>query len=303
MANRGTIRQQVLNLTASNSMISSANVNDILDAEHTEILESYSWTRRKADTRVNTAATYSTGTVAGTAASAVVTGTSTAWTSALTVGRHMRIGSNTFFHRISSFQSATQVTLESALPATVAAGAAYTIFQHLYDLPSDFGRPTNVTSDVRMGEWSRSDIDRLDPYRSSTASRPEVYSIRGITGTSDVFEVEFWPVPSAAITIRIEYLRTNTLSADTDSPLYRSDVLVWKSGESAAFFLHGKTGDAAWLALADRYHARYTESLQGAREDDLGRYSALMHIRDRAYDLGIGQGDDWLLSRDLLRLR
>ena len=93
----------------------------------------------------------------------------------------------------------------------------------------------------------------------------------------------------------------NELSADASIPLYRSDILVWKSGESAAFFLHGKTGDAAWLALADRYHQRHLEALEGAKADDLARFSVVQHIRDSALS-GV-RGDDFNLSHDLLNLK
>lgn len=277
-------------------MITSANVNDILDAEHTEILESYSWTRRRVDTMVETVATYSTGTLS--TSGATVTGVGTVWTSAF-VGRFIRIGSNTFFHRITARASDTSITIEEGLPTDAAAGSTYTIFRHRYNLPSNFGRAVNITSDTRLSEASKSDIDRIDPYRTSTASRPDTYMIYGLdpdTTTSQIYQIEFWPVPSSATAIRVEYLRTNSLTSDSSEPLYRSDVLAWKSAESAAFFLHSRTGDAAWLALADRYHQRYSDSLQSAKEDDLGKFSAPMHIRDSAYERE--RGDDFGLDRD-----
>ena len=227
-----------------------------------------------------------------------MTGSSTVWTAAF-VGRYIRIGSNTFFHRITARASDTSITIEEALPSDAAAGSTYTIFRHRYNLPSDFGRVVNATSDTRLTEAPKSNIDRIDPYRTSTASRPDTYMIYGLdpdTSTSQIYQIEFWPVPSSATAVRVEYLRTNTLSADSSEPLYRSDVLVWKSAESAAFFLHGRTGDAAWLALADRYHQRYNEALQGAKEDDLGKFSAPMHIRESSSDFG--RSDDWELERD-----
>ena len=114
MANRGTIRSQVLNLVASNSMITSANVNDIIDAEHDTILNDYSWTRRRIDTMVETVSAYSTGTLS--TSDATVTGSSTVWTAAF-VGRYIRIGSNTFFHRITARASDTSISIEEALPS------------------------------------------------------------------------------------------------------------------------------------------------------------------------------------------
>lgn len=273
-------------------MITSADVDTFLDNEHQEILENTSWSRRKSDSFINTVAPYATGTVSATGTT--VTGSSTVWTSSM-VGRFIRMGSATYFHKITAVASATSLTVENTLPADVAASSTYTIFQHVYSLPSNFGRLTSFTGDVRLTEWARADIDSLDPYRSATATRPDVYSIRG-PDSSGVYEIEMWPVPSAANAFRFEYLKTNTLTSDSDSPLYRSDVLVWKASEAAASFLFARTGDQSWLALAERYHARYLESLQGAKEDDLGRFSPVMHIRDAA--LSGDRDDDYLLSHD-----
>jgi len=278
-------------------MITSTNVNDIIDAEHDTILNDYSWTRRRVDTMVETVAQYSTGTLS--TSGATVTGVGTVWTSAF-VGRYIRIGSNTFFHRITARASNTSITIEEGLPTDAAAGSTYTIFRHRYNLPPDFGRVINATSDTRLVEAAKSEIDRIDPYRTSTATRPDTYMIYGLdpdTTTSQIYQIEFWPVPSSATAVRVEYLRTNTLTSDSSEPLYRSTVLVWKAGESAAFFLHGRTGDAAWLALADRYHARFLEDLQGAREEDLGKWSPVTHIRDSAYDWD--RGDDFGIDRDI----
>jgi len=290
-------------------MITSTDVTAIIQAEHDTILNDYSWSFRKTDTLITgkAAVTGSAGSTGGTVTTSgtTVTGIGTNFTNAM-VSMYIRIGSNTYFYRITAVASATSLTMEAAMGTDVTTAAGYTIFQHLYDLPSDFGRVTNITSDVRLVEWSRNDIDRIDPYRSSTATSPSVYSIRGpdptITPTLN-FMIEFWPVPSSARAMRIEYLKQNTLVNSTDVPLYRSDVLVWKSAESAAFFLHGKTGDQAWLVLADRYHQRYGEALQGSREDDLGRYAAASYVRDKAWDINAGRDDSFYLNRDSLSLR
>lgn len=285
-------------------MIDTTTIQSIIQAEHTTILEDYAWARRKMDTLLLLVAPYGTGTVS--TSSTTVTGSGTTFTSSM-VNSFIRIGSDTTYYRISAFGSATSLTIESALPTAAVAGSSYTIFKHIYELPSDFGRVTNAMSDIRLTEWSRPEIERIDPYRTVTGTRPEVYTIRGTdyppvsNPAIPLFHIEFWPVPSSAQTIRIEYLKTNSLSASSDVPLYRSDVLVWKSAETAVFYLFGKTGDAAWSALADRYHSRYQESLQGAREDDMAKYSEASYVRDRAFTYG--RGDDFDISHDSLWLR
>lgn len=301
MADYVTIQTQVQNLVSSNSMISIADIQGIIGAEHTTILEDYSWSRRKNETLINLSVPVSTGTVTGTGTT--ITGTSTSFTASM-VGSFIRIASNTFYHQITAVGSTTSLTIEAALPAAIATASAYVIFKHIYELPPDFGRITSVVSDVRLTEWARPEIDRQDPYRSVTGARPDIYTILGPnypTSATHVFHIEFWPVPSTVQAMRIEYLKTNSLAASTDVPLYRSDVLVWKAAESAAYFLFGKTGDQAWMALADRYHVRYTEALQGAREDDLAKFSTASYVKDRA--VSSGRGDDFFLSHDPLGLR
>lgn len=302
MATRANIVTQVLQLAANNAMISSADGIQLVQTAHETILNDYSWTRRKAYAIISLAGPYSTGTVSTTAESTTVTGSGTTFTSAM-IGRFIRIGSRTYFHRIIGFTSTTSVTIENGFP-DAASGETFTIFKHIYNLPSDFGRALSITADTRLSEWPAVDLDRMDPYRTGTASTPDMYSIRGLdpdTTTSQIYQIEVWPVPAQSYDLRMEYLRNNDLALTTDEPLYRSDVLVWKSAEQAAFFLHGKTGDAAWLALADRWHERYKEALQGAREDDLGKYSAAIHVRDRGGDWPLG--DDWFLNHDPLILR
>lgn len=299
MANRSTVRTQILTLVSNSTMIAAADVNTIISAEHTSILESYSWSRRRAESVIETSAEYSTGTLSGTGTT--YTGSGTTWTSGM-VGRFIRAGDNTFFHRITAFGSTTSLTIEDTLPEDVDAGTSYTIFAHRYNLPSDFGRALSVTSDTRLMEMPKIDMDYLDPYRTSTATRPDRYAIFGLdpgTTSSQIYQIEFWPVPSSATAIRLEYLKNNSLTSDSDEPLYRSDILVWKAAEAATYFLHGKTGDAAWLALADRFHQRYADELQSAKEDDIGKYSAVSHVRD-TYGLGV-RGDDFWLSHDRLQ--
>jgi len=294
-----TIRTRVRSNISNHSMITSSEVTEIIQAEHTTILEDTSWSRRKEDVMINTVGTYTTGTL-GTSG-VTVTGSGTVWTGF--ADRYLRVGGGrTFFHRITAVASDTSLTIEAALPADVAAGTSYTIFRHVYDLPSTFGRVLNVTLDTRLVEVARSELDRSDPYRTSTSTRPTAYSLYGLDSIpSGVFQIEFWPVPSSAQAVRVEFLRTNTLTAETDRPLYRADILIWKASESCSFFLHARTGDQSWLALADRYHARYLEALQGAKEEDLGRFGAVGHVRFS--DSGVGVGDNFWLDRDPLSLK
>lgn len=295
MATKSQIRTRALYLLSNHSMISSSDLDALIPAEHEEILDAYSWSARKTESTITLTATYSTGTVSGSSGSTTLTGSSTVWTSGM-ASRWIRIGSDTFYFKISSVASATSLTLETALTDDVDSGTSYTIFQHVYSLPSDFERVLSLTSDVKMNEWQQQDIDRIDPYRSATASRPYIYSIRGLN-SSNYYDVEVWPVPSSASILRLDYMKTSSLTNDTDSPPYRGDILVYRLAQAGASFLHARTGDAAWLNLADRYNQHYKESLEAAMEDDLAKSSSASYIRDAAIT-DITPGGDYYIDHD-----
>jgi hypothetical protein len=291
-----TIQTRVTNLVGSNVAITSTEIQQMIQAEHETILNDYSWADRKAQGTLTTVGTYSTGTVSGSAGSATITGSGTTFTSAM-VGRWIRIGSDVQYYKVATFASTSQITIETALPADVAAGTTFVIFQHIYSLPSNCERITSMTYNGPIIESSHQDIDRQDPYRSATASVPMVYAYMELD-TNGNRSVELWPVPSAAFVVRIQYLKTNTLTVDADKPLYRSDVLVWKSGASAAFLLFAKTGDIAWSQLATTYLNLYKDSLQGAVMDDLGKNSPAKRIRDVLYSHPHGVRDDFWINHD-----
>ena len=295
MATKSQIRTRVLYLLSNHSMISATDIDNLIPAEHEEVLDTYSWSARKEETTITLTANYSTGSVSGSSGSTTLTGSSTVWTSGM-ANRWIRIGSDSFYFKISNVASATSLTLETALVADVAASTSYTIFQHVYSLPSNFERVLSITSDVKMNEWTQQDLDRLDPYRSSTASRPYVYSLRGLNSSS-YYDMEVWPIPSAASILRLDYLKTSSLTNDTDVPPYRGDILVYRVAQAGASFLHARTGDAAWLNLADRYQVHYKESLEEAIEDDLAKNSSASYIRDAALT-DVTPGGDWFIDHD-----
>lgn len=294
MATFATIQTRVAKLVADHTMITTSDIQTIIQTEHDTILEDYSWSRRKTETTLTTLALYTTGTI--TTTGAAVVGSGTAWDQTF-VGRWMRSGSQTAYLKITAVADATHLTLEASLQSDLTA-ATYSIFQNVYTLPSDFSRVLELHGRTRLMDVARMEIDSLDPYRSGTVSDSTHYNMRGITSTG-LYELELWPVPNAIRVYRLQYLRTNTLVDAADSPIYRSTILIWKAAESCAFFLHARTGDLAWLQLADRYHQRYLEDFQGAKEDDLGKFSPLGHVKD-AYESGLGS--DYFIDKDPLRL-
>lgn len=294
MANLTTIQARVTNLVGSNTAISTNEITQIIQAEHDTILGDNSWNDRVASGTITTMTPYGTGTVS--TSGTTITGTGTVWTAAL-IGAWMRVHRSVEYYRITDVASATSLTLEKALAGGDVTGEPYTIFQHIYSVPSDCERILSMVHLSPLRDISIQEIDRVDPYRTTTSSDPRWFCYHGLDSTG-VRQVELWPVPASAMLLRMQYLKSNTLTGATDKPLYRSDVLVWKAGASAAFLLFAKTGDAAWRDLATMYLDQYEKSLIGARLDDLGRNSPAHKIRDVMHSPFRGARDDFDIDHD-----
>jgi hypothetical protein len=306
-ANLHTIRTRVRNLVGSNVAISVEEIDAIIRAEHVTILNDNSWSSRKAEGTISTHGPTGDGTV--TTLGTVVTGSGTAFTEAMAIQkRWIRFGSSTLAYRITSWTSATEITIETE----VAEGALtdpteYSIFQNQYRLPIACERVTQMTALGVVAEAARIEIDNIDPYRTVTGSSPRVFCYiedydeivtnarRSIPSRK---QIELWPVPSGDYLVRFEYLKINDLNEADDQPLYRSDVLVWKAGASCAFLLYAKTGDQAWIDLATKYVEQYDRALAGAWLDDLGKFSSAGRIRDVIYTPTRGVRDDFSVNHD-----
>lgn len=126
----------ILRNVGNNAQIDADIVDDLMRIDNAEIIEEHNWSRRTGDGIIRTVATYTTGTVSASADSTTVTGASTVWTS-LMAGRQIRFGTNLEYYRIARVNSTTELTLEQAVPAAIAASTAYTIFQNKYPVLSE----------------------------------------------------------------------------------------------------------------------------------------------------------------------
>ena len=88
-------------------------------------------------------AIYNTGTVTVTLNSTTVTGSGTTFTAAM-VGRQFRIGLAAPVYTIAQFVSATQIELDQVWGSDSASGAAYSIYQCFFTVPSDFHQFTTL---------------------------------------------------------------------------------------------------------------------------------------------------------------
>jgi hypothetical protein len=296
-SDKSTIRTQILSLCGNNVAITASDVNIMLVADDAEILESFTWSRRKAWTVINTVAPTSI-TIGVTNGSATVTG---AGFTAAMVGRMIRIGGEDAYYRIASVVAGVSAVLGDSegtsitYPGATDTSISARIWQHVYPVSSIAEIVTGIPG---LEEIDKFLLDQLDPTNISEAD-PSLYWCHYGRNSSGVLQVALMPLPSAARSYRVEFKKVADFADDADVPLYRPDVLKWKSAESAAAFLLAKTGDQAWAALADRYHSRYNEALTAAKEDDILKQSLPTLIGPEP---GIGLlSDEFLLDHDVFR--
>jgi len=299
-ADKQTIRTQILGLCGNNVAIVASDVNGFLVADDAEILESFTWSRRRAWTVINTVAPVGL-TIGVTQGSGTVTG---AGFTAAMVGRLIRIGADPGYYRIASVIVSTSAVLGDSAGATILYPAVNNtaitarVWQHVYTVSSVAEIVTSISHRVSLQEMDKFIMDRLDPQNISEGDPPIYWTHYG-RDSSGYLQIALLPLPSAARSLRVEFKKVATFTNDTDVPLYRPDILKWKSAESAAAFLLAKTGDQAWAALADRYHSRYNEALAAGKDDDILKQSLPTIIGPEP---GVGmRSDEFLVDHDLWR--
>lgn len=302
------IRESIQTMIASSPQISVADLNTIIKHTHRQLGTQYQWSYRKRDKVLQTVAPYSTGTVTVTAGSGTVTGASTVWTAAM-VGRQMRIsGENTFFWIVSVNTGAQTLVLGDGTLTTVTWVAAsgglktYTIFQDQYAVPSDVAVILYSVRDWPMSETSEGEVDAEDPMRTSSGTPDRWYWARAnIASQVESRFVGLWPVPSAALILRMPYLlEPPDMTLEGDLPVCPSEVLELAAGARVCAFLHARTGDERW--------ARQFLALQQALMGTPGMLGILAQaLQDDAHRFGLPTmlggtgtqiGNDRLASRD-----
>lgn len=284
------------------TQITVADLNSILEAENDEIVESWAWHNRKRDALINTVADVSLTTVGVTQGSSTVT--AAGFASGME-NRSIRIAGIDGYYRIVSVVVGVSGVIgddNGAVnwPAATNASATATVFQNLFEMPTDAERILLPSGAFAYPEATRAEVDIQDPDRTNTATNPFYYVThrRRVVGADDVLLIEFWPRTSSPVSIRVPYLRRGAIGTDSDRTIYRSDVLRWKAGETAAWSLFNRTGEATYRNSASDWHVRYLESLKAAIEDDLLKYGAMDHVRD-VETSGAKIGDDFLASHDV----
>jgi hypothetical protein len=303
------MREAVARMVSNSPNILATDIDGLLNDVHRTFASSYQWSYRKRQAMIQTVSAITAGTVTATQNSPVVQGVGTAWTAAL-VGRQIRIAGENVFWWIAAVDVPLQrLTLAdwSFIRAWVApsvSGAAYTIFQDTYPVPQEVAVILSATREWPLAEASSGEIDMVDPYRTSPGVPDRWYWSEVFAGGDTRQEIRYvglWPVPMQAMSLRMPYLiEPPDLKTPTDQPVCPSEVLEWAAGARAAQFLHGKTGDAKWRAMAGDYNL----VLMGTNRGTMGVLEQALHDDSHRFGLPTGlQGSGLTVGYDRLSQR
>ena len=297
MAPRSTIALRVHMSLGKHHSILITDINELMQAENLEILESNGWAGRKSWTKLNLQAPSSI-------LASVTQGTSLLRSANLTAAMQdklVRISTEADYYRLTAISPASYATLADhtgnpmEYPA-VGNTATANVFQFIYSMPTYAEKVLNMSAEIPLYERDLDFLIQLDPRRATQTSPPWAWSHFG-RDASNRMQVVIFPPPSQNKGLTVHFLRKADLVNDTDETLYRSDVLAWKSAVTGCGFLYARTSDATWLNLAGKYYEFYEKALEKAKEDDLLKQSAPTSIvPDEALGLS---SDQFRLDHDV----
>lgn len=278
MAVLSDITSRVLNLLGSDANLPTTEAESIVQTRYEDLYEAYHWERRRRDFTLSLVAqveSTSTTLVTVTEGDATVTSAGTPFTSGM-AGRQIQIGDELQYFFVRTFTDTANLELgdgennELVWPRATSTSSSWRIFQTLYTLPSTADEVLTLSSgNFLLGEGfqnggGRPELDRLDPDRSDTNSEPTNWFYAG-EDSSNVPEVEVWPVPTAAILLRGQYVRkAPTLAASTNIDL-PVPLLVYGSIADCANMLFNKQGVTEsdhWKHVSLMYERKLREVLE-----------------------------------------
>jgi hypothetical protein len=209
---------------------------DVLDGAindaYGSILARTSWKLLEAEGVIQTVAPYETGTIALTLGSLSIVGTGTTWTSGM-IGRGVYIPGRNESYRF-NYTDATHGALDRPYEGPTATGAAYKIYQDIYELPEDYARPFLNRNQRLPGVITHWDRKQFDGLRLCTFGEPAIYTLATpgpwpelqTSEEDDLRRAQLYPIPDAAAGYPFTYIRRVPPfnEGDTDNP-----ILPWVS--------------------------------------------------------------------------
>jgi hypothetical protein len=273
MATYGTMKTRLQLLLAGSSHMTLTDIGTLVNRVHQEEVENHAWQRLKITTALNTVAPVTTGTVSINQGATAVTGSGTAF-AAGDVGKYIRIDGDHTPLKVTAYSSATAITVGTAWAKANVSAVAYSLFPLRYALPATAQSVNWIARGRPLIETTIDDLTASDPDRLSTADQATHWA-PAEQGSTDLYQVELWPVASAPVAYMVEYLKGHTaLSADGDTPLVPSGVIENKAMYDCTMALFLKTGEQKFMAAAASFWSRYQSELTEAIIRDRKRYGA-----------------------------
>ena len=195
------LRRQVMRDIPDNADL--GDLFSIIDDAQEDFQLSKPWNFYQKKSTITLITPYNTGTVTVTEDSTTVTGDGTTWTSAMT-GRQIKFEAQSAVYDV-TFVSTTELTLDRNYTEDTEAGKDYSIYQSIYDLPSDFNRVIHLQN------------ARTSQFLDSVPVRDQLYDVAASVNTTDSRAYALWGQNGALRQIRLLY---GPLEADVLSVFY-----------------------------------------------------------------------------------
>lgn len=311
MATLSTVTTRVLTLLGSDAKLSTSEAESLVQTRYEHIYENWLWPRRLKDFVISLVAQVSsstTDTVTATLASSTITSAGTPFTAAM-AGRQIQIGAEPQYFFVNSVTDSANIVLGDGegtavtWPRATASGLSWRIFKTIYTLPSTAQAVVSLAGDFPLEELDggRKRLDDTEPERLTTNDHPTSWVYAG-ADSSNVREIEVWPVPSTARLLRGQFLReAPTLASGTtiDIPV---PLLVFAAAADACHMLHTKQGstETMWENKALFFERKALEVMKDYRITELELTSPPTQLGRWPSSSTAGlRGTDWEVTHDL----
>ncbi len=292
----GVLKRRVMLRTGNR--IDNIQAGILLNEKLAEWDESFSWSWLKGDGVLSTVAPKGGGTVSLNVDTTKLDGTGTSF-AGTDVGSYIRVAQDVAFYRVTAVVG-QQLTLETAYVSGTFSTKGYSLFRHIYSMPSTFRRFVSPAFWSRLEEATLGQLDEWDALRSQS-DIPSHFAYRGQDSSGNQ-QVEIWPVPSSAIAIRYAFLKLLPDVTDDASVVpMQPTALIYSCAADALYAIVAESPNPQLvqhlMGIADKYEAKGAQALQEARYSDRRIAGAPQGVRD--YRQGGLVSDTFLNTHDV----
>jgi len=289
----------VLNIKQFCPQLSVPVIKQRINVRYQQVLGYEDWEFLKASTTVRVlgqVGNTSTESCSVTEGSASVVGSSTAWTSAMN-GWLFRVGTDSQPYVISSVTSGTTLTLETVYGGETDASADFTYWPRYYSPASDVGEVLNVVYQTELIERSQAQLNQLDPERESVGN-PLYWSVFSKDDALGAVNIELYPPADEDYVVTVNYKKlVSDLSADTDEPVFRPELLEAGALWDCYRLVYGVTQNPTYIGMARDAQNEFQILLRQITIEDLSTASLPRRVR-RAVEVQ-GFDNNFYVSHDI----